>query len=114
MRKVEIYTIEDARRDLDRGDSDSEVALRKWESILDALRAVEEVAVQMTSFCLKYMDRGCQGCPILNYDYPCGHPYASFTLFYQELRKLRMISENLYAILMAVYRDDMDARKNFV
>ncbi|RLF98735.1 MAG: hypothetical protein DRN49_05425 [Thaumarchaeota archaeon] len=114
MKKVELYTFEDIKGDLDKGLSDSEVAIKKWKSILDALSSIEEVSLQLTSFCLKYQNLGCKDCPIVRYDYPCGHPYAIFTIFYQELRKLRMIAENLYAILVAIDREDRESRKHYV
>ncbi|RLI85194.1 MAG: hypothetical protein DRP01_06740 [Archaeoglobales archaeon] len=104
MREVKLYTVEDLKRDLDRGLRDGEVALKKWESILNALNAIEQVSIQITSFCLKYQK--CEGCPILNYDYPCGHPYATFTIFYQELRKVRALAERLFAILKAIDEEE--------
>ena len=82
--------LSDLKKDLEEGMSDTEVALKKWKAILDALRAIEEVSIQITSFCLKHQEMGCKNCPILKYDYPCGHPYATFTIFYQELKKLRI------------------------
>ncbi len=114
MKEIKLYTFEDAEKDLNEGLSDSEVALKKWESILNGLKAIEEVAIQITSFCVKHQQFECKGCPIVNYDYPCGHPYATFTLFYQELRKVITLAEKLYAILTAVDRDDKESRKKFV
>ncbi len=114
MKEIELYTFEDAERDLEEGASESEVALKKWESILNALRAIEEVAIQITSFCVKHQKFECKGCPVTNYDYPCGHPYATFTLFYQELRKTIALAERIYAILTAVDREDKERRKDFV
>ncbi len=114
MKEVRLYTAEDMKKDIEEGFDDSEVALRKWRSILEALEALEEVSVQVTSFCLKYQKFGCENCPIIKYDYPCGHPYATFTIFYQELRKLRFIAERLYAILVAIDREDKESRKHYV
>jgi len=114
MREIKLYTFEDAEKDMDEGLSDSEVALKKWESILKALKAIEEVSIQITSFCVKHQQFGCKGCPITNYDYPCGHPYATFTLYYQELRKVIILAERLYAILTAIDRDDKESRKKFI
>jgi len=62
MREIRLYTFEDAKKNLDEGMSDSEVALRKWESILNALKAIEEVSIQITSFCVKHQKFGCKGC----------------------------------------------------
>ncbi len=114
MRKIELYTFEDLKKDLEEGLSDTEVALKKWKSILDALTAIEEVSIQVTSFCLKHQEMGCKNCPILKYDYPCGHPYATFTMFYQELRKLKIIAERLYAILMTIDKEDKESRSRYV
>ncbi|MET1124760.1 MAG: hypothetical protein ABWW66_05805 [Archaeoglobaceae archaeon] len=114
MKKLELYTLEDLERDLNEGYSDTEVALKKWRKILEALKAIEEVSVQITSFCLRYQKVGCEGCPILRYDYPCGHPYAAFTVFFQDLRRLIFEAERIYAILMAIDKDDKDARQSFV
>ncbi len=114
MRKIELYTFEDLKKDLEEGLSDTEVALKKWKSILDALTAIEEVSIQVTSFCLKHQEVGCKNCPILKYDYPCGHPYATFTMFYQELRKLKIIAERLYAILMTIDKEDKESRSRYV
>ncbi len=114
MKKLELYTAEDAKRDVERGATDTEVAIKKWESILNALRAVEEVSIQITSFCLRYQKFGCDGCPITRYDYPCGHPYATFTIFYQELRKLRALAEHLYAVLMAIDAEEKDSKRPYV
>jgi hypothetical protein len=108
VKRVEVYTVDDLKRDLKAGARDTEVALKKWESILNLLKTVEEVAVQATSFCFKYQQYGCSGCPIVKYDYPCGHPYAAFTIFYQELRKLRMIGERLYMILASIDKEERE------
>ncbi len=114
MKRIELYTFEDLKKDLDEGMSDTEVALKKWKAILDALKAIEDVSIQITSFCLKHQEMGCKNCPILKYDYPCGHPYATFTIFYQELRKLRIIGEKLYAVLLAIDREDKESRSKYV
>ncbi len=114
MKRVEFYTIDDLREELERGASETEVAVKKWDSIVEALKVVEEVSVQMTSYCLKYHKFGCRGCPITKYDYPCGHPYATFTMFYQELRKLRIMAESLYAILLAIDREDKESKSHYV
>ncbi len=114
MKEIKLYTFEDAKKSLDEGKSDSEVALKKWESILEALKSIEDVAIQITSFCIKYQKFGCKGCPILKYDYPCGHPYATFTIFYQELKKVRIIGERLYAILMAIDKEDKESRSHYI
>ncbi len=114
MKKIEIYTADDIKEDIDRGLSDSEIALKKWKSILSAIKAIEDASIQITSFCLKYQNLGCKGCPITKFDYPCGHPYASFTIFYQELKKLRILAENLYAILVAVDREEKESGRHYV
>jgi len=111
VKEVKIYTVEDLKEDLERGLSDAEVALKKWESIMNALNVIEQVSIQITSFCLKYQENGCEGCPILNYDYPCGHPYATFTLFYQELRKVKALAERILAILQAISQDEKEREK---
>jgi len=110
MKKVEIYTLDDLKRDLEEGLSEAEVAVKKWESIMNLLKIIEEVSIQVTSFCLKYQKYGCSGCPILKYDYPCGHPYATFTIFYQELKKLRALGERLYLILTAIEKEEKESR----
>ena len=114
MRKIEIYTIEDAKKEMEEGKTETEVAVKKWESIVQALRTVEEVGIQITSFCLKYQRFGCKGCPITKYDYPCGHPYANFTIFYQDLKKLRILAENLYAILIAIDKEDRESKSKYI
>ncbi len=114
MKRLELYTVEDLKRDLDRGLSDTEIALKKWSKIVECIRALEEVSVQVTSFCLRHQGSGCKTCPILNYDYPCGHPYATFTIFYQELRKLRTLAESLLAILATIDEQDKESKKDFV
>ena len=114
MKKIEVYTFDDVKNDVEKGVSDSEIALKKWRSILNAVKALEEITIQITSFCLKYQNLGCKGCPVTKFDYPCGHPYASFTIFYQELRKLRMLAENIYAILVAIDRDEKESKKHYV
>ncbi len=110
MKKVELYTYEDAIRDVEEGLSESEVVVKKWESIIQALREIEEVTLQMTPFCQRHIDFDCQGCPLLEYDFPCGDSFSTYAIFYQELRKLRMIGENLLATLLAVHRSE--ERKN--
>ncbi|MCD6493703.1 MAG: hypothetical protein J7K36_07915 [Archaeoglobaceae archaeon] len=114
MKKIEIYTFEDAKKEMEEGKTESEVAVKKWESIVQALRAVEEVSIQITSFCLNYQKFNCKGCPITKYDYPCGHPYASFTIFYHELKKLRALAESLYAILIAIDREDKESKSKYI
>ncbi len=111
MREIRLYTVEDLKKDLDRGLGDGEVALKKWESILKALNAIENVSIQITSFCLKYQENRCEGCPILSYDYPCGHPYATFTMFYQELRKVKALAEKIFAILKAIDEEEREKEK---
>jgi len=112
MKKVELYTAEDMKKDLEEL-SDTEIALKKWKSILDALSAIEDVSIQITSFCLKYQKTGCENCPIVKYDYPCGHPYATFTIFYQELKKLRILAEGIYAILLAIDKEEKDSGRYY-
>lgn len=114
MRKIELYTLDEVKRDIEEGESDTEVAIKKWKSIVEALRAVTDVSIQVTSFCLKYQEFGCRGCPITKYDYPCGHPYATFTLFFQELKKLKILAENLYATLITIDREDKESKKDYV
>lgn len=114
MRKIELYTLDEVKRDIEEGESDIEVAIKKWKSIVEALRAVTDVSIQVTSFCLKYQEFGCRGCPITKYDYPCGHPYATFTLFFQELKKLKILAENLYATLITIDREDKESKKDYV
>jgi len=114
MREVELYTFNEVKKDLESGESDTKVAIKKWKSIVEALKAVNDVSIQITSFCLKYQEFGCQGCPITKYDYPCGHPYATFTLFFQELRRLRILAENLYATLITIDREDKESKKDYV
>ena len=114
MKEIKLYTFDDLKKELDEGKSDTEVALKKWESILNALRAVEEVSVQITSFCLRYQEFGCKGCPITKYDYPCGHPYATFTIYFQELKKVRALAEKLYAVLMAIDKENKESRSHYV
>lgn len=111
MRELKLYTVEDLKKDLEGGLSDGEAALKKWESILNALSAIEQVSIQITSFCLKYLENNCDGCPILNYDYPCGHPYGTFTTFYQELRKVKALAEKIYAILRAISDEERERGK---
>jgi len=108
MKKIEVYTVDDLKRDLDAGARDSEVALKKWKSVMKLLETIEEVAIQVTSFCFKYQGQGCSGCPILKYDYPCGHPYATFTIFYQELKKLRALGEKIYMMLIAIDKEEQE------
>ncbi|RLI85585.1 MAG: hypothetical protein DRO98_06700 [Archaeoglobales archaeon] len=114
MKRVEFYTLDDLKEELEKGASDTEVAVKKWGSIVEALKVIEEVSVQLTSYCLKYQEFGCRGCPITKYDYPCGHPYAIFTMFYQELRKLRIMAESLYAILLTIDREDKESKRHYV
>jgi hypothetical protein len=63
---------------------------------------------------LKHQDLGCKNCPILKFDYPCGHPYATFTMFYQELKKLKVLGESIYAILVAIDEEDRESKKHYV
>jgi hypothetical protein len=114
MKKIEIYTLEDAMKEMEEGKTEAEVAIKKWQSIVEALKIIEEVSIQITSFCLNYQKINCKDCPITRYDYPCGHPYANFTIFYQDLRKLRSMAESLYAILMAIDRKDKESRSKYV
>ena len=114
MKKVELYTYEDARKDVEEGMTDSEAVVRKWESIIQALREIEEVTLQMTPFCEKHIDFECQGCPLLSYDFPCSDSFSTYAIFYQELRKLRMIAENLLATLVAVRRNEEHKNSFFV
>ena len=56
MKEIKLYTFEDAKKSLDEGKSDSEVALKKWESILEALKSIEDVAIQITSLSTRSSD----------------------------------------------------------
>jgi hypothetical protein len=111
--QVELYTFEDVKKDLERGERESVAALKKWKSILDALEAIEKVSVQITSFCVTHQKSGCKTCPLLKYDYPCGHPYSTFTIFYQELRKLNTLAAKLYGILKEIDKEDLESKKYY-
>ncbi len=112
MKRIELYTVEDAEKDLEKGRMDSEIAVKKWERILKALEAIEEVTLQDTSFCMRY--RSCEGCPLLKYDFPCGHPYSTYSLFYQELRKLKVLALKLYGVLKEIHKREIDDRRHYV
>ncbi len=112
MRKIELYTSEDANKDLSEGLSESEAAIKKWESIVFALEEIERVALQGTPLCEKYAHFDCSGCPLVKYDFPCNDSFSTFALFYTELKKLRMIAENMLMLLYAAQRSE-EHRKSF-
>ncbi|MET1124210.1 MAG: hypothetical protein ABWW66_02960 [Archaeoglobaceae archaeon] len=114
MKKIELYTYEDAVRDVEEGVGEEEAALRKWESIVHALRELESVALQITPYCERHMDFDCEGCPLTYFDYDCAHPMSTYSIFCTELKKLRMIAENMLELLQLVKRKEEKDREPFV
>ena len=104
MKKVELYTYEDASRDIEEGITESEAAVKKWESIVYALREIEEVALQVTPLCDKYLEFDCHGCPLLRFDLPCTEALSTYSIFCADLKKLRMIAENMLSMMIATQR----------
>ncbi len=114
MRKVELYTYEDAAKDVEEGVSESEAAIRKWESIVMALSEVEQVVLQITPFCEKHIQFECRGCPIVKFDFPCNDPFSTYAIFYSDLKKLRLLAENMLTMLLAVQKSEERDSSNFV
>lgn len=111
MIKIELYSEEDAKKDLEKGLPDFEVAMRKWNSILNALKAIESVTIQRVSFCFKYQQIGCHTCPLVKQEPPCGHPYAFFTIFYQELKRLIAMAEKMHGVMKAACEDEREKQR---
>jgi len=114
MKKVELYTYEDAVKDLEEGLTETEAAIKKWESILLALKEIEDVAMQLTPLCEKYIDFDCKGCPLTNFDLPCCEAISTYALFCGDLKKLRMIAENMLSMLIAAGRYEEQRNRFFV
>jgi hypothetical protein len=114
MKQVELYTYEDAKRELEEGLSEAEAVVKKWESIVNALRELEGTVTQLTPFCERYIEFDCNGCPLLKYDLPCDHPGSTYVVFYQELKKLRMIGESYLMTLLAVQKSEDFSKSFFV
>lgn len=114
MREIKLYTLEDAREDMKSGIRDPEIAKRKWRSIIEALAEIEMAASQATSFCMRYQELGCSGCPVLKYDYPCGHPLSTYMIFMQDLRRLRTLAERMFSIILRIDEEDLESRKSVV
>ncbi len=106
MRKVELYTYEDASREVEEGVTESEAAVKKWESIVYALREIEEVALQVTPLCEKYLEFDCHGCPLLRFDLPCTEALSTYSIFCADLKKLRMLAENMLSMMIATQRSE--------
>ena len=114
MKRIELYTYEDAAKEVEEGITESEAAVKKWESIVHALQELEQVVLQITPFCEKHMRFGCNGCPIAKFDFPCNEPFSTYAIFYSELKKLRMIAESMLTLLIAVKRAEERDNKPFV
>lgn len=114
MRKVELYTYEDASKDVKEGLMEIEVAVKKWESIVNVLRELEEVTLQITPLCEKYLKFNCDGCPLLRFDQPCTEPTSTYTIFSTDLKKLRMVAENMLSMLIAAQRREERNRSFFI
>lgn len=114
MKKVELYTYEDARKDVEEGLTEIEAAVKKWESIVNVLRELEEVTLQITPLCEKYLDFNCEGCSLLRFDLPCTESTSTYTIFSTDLKKLRMVAENMLSILIAVQRSEERNKSFFV
>jgi len=114
MKEVELYTCEDASKDVEEGMMESEAAVKKWESIVMALREIEEVALQITPFCEKHMDFDCNGCPMLRFDLPCTEAISTYSIFCADLKKLRMVAENMLSMVIAVQRSEEQSNSFFV
>ncbi len=114
MRRIELYTYEDAARDVEEGSSESETVVKKWKSIVNALREIEGVAFQITPYCEKHMEFGCEGCPLTEFDFECSNPISTYSIFCVELRKLIMIAERMLSLLLAVQQKEEDDRASFV
>ena len=114
MRKVELYTYEDASRDVEEGLTESEAAVKKWESIVMALREIEEGALQVTPFCEKYLGFDCNGCPMLKFGVPCTEATSTYSIFCADLKRLRMVAENMLSMIIAVQRSEEHSNSFFV
>ncbi|MDI9645185.1 MAG: hypothetical protein QFX40_00650 [Archaeoglobales archaeon] len=114
MRKIELYSYEDAAMDVEGGMGEEEVIIKKWESIVNALREIENVAFQITPYCEKHIDFDCESCPLTIFDFDCGHPLSTYAIFCSELRKLRMIGESMLTLLHLVKRKEEKDREPFV
>lgn len=111
MIKIELYSEEDAKKDLEKGLPDFEIAMRKWDSILNALKAIESVTIQRVSFCFKHQQMGCYTCPLIKYESPCGHPYSFFTIFYQELKRLTAMAKRMHEIMKTASNDEREKQR---
>ncbi len=114
MKKLELYTYEDAVKDMEEGPTEAEVTAKKWESIIYALREIEEVALQLTPLCEKYIDFDCEGCPLTNFDLPCSEALSTYSLFCGDLKKLRMVAENMLSMILAAGRYEERRNSFFV
>jgi len=114
MKRIELYTYEDAAKEVEEGITESEAAVKKWESIVHALRELEQVVLQITPFCERHMQFDCNGCPIIRFDLPCNDPFSTYAIFYTELKKLRMIAENMLTLLIAVQKSEEQNSSHFV
>ncbi|MCS7121605.1 MAG: hypothetical protein NZ895_03255 [Archaeoglobaceae archaeon] len=112
MKRIELYTYEDATKDMEEGICEEDAIIKKWESIVDALIEIENVALQITPYCEKYFD--CEGCPITLFDYDCSHPMSIYNIFCTELKKLRIITESMLTTLYLVKRKIEKDREPFV
>lgn len=66
MKHIQIYTKEDAERDIRRGKTGAWCSVQKWESILRALLAIQVEIVSPCGLCLTMKDThvGCERCPL--------------------------------------------------
>ncbi|WP_202320289.1 hypothetical protein [Archaeoglobus neptunius] len=114
MKKVELYTYEDANRDVEEGLTEGEAAVKKWEYIVLALREIEEVALQMTPLCERYIDFDCDGCPLVKFDLPCTEAMSTYSIFCTDLKKLRMVAENMLSMIIAAQKSEERRNSFFV
>jgi len=70
MPAINLYTLADARIDIDKGLTGLEASLRKWNAIIAALTTIKEVMDEKCGMCLEYMrdpEEGgepCRCCPL--------------------------------------------------
>lgn len=65
MREISLYTLNDAREDIDKGISGLDTSIKKWEGIVTGLDTLRTILGSSCGLCLKFSSSwGCRDCPL--------------------------------------------------
>ena len=67
MKVIELYNTDEAKADIEKGESGLTCSIKKWESMVEAISTIEAVVHEQCGLCLEKDSRhghGCEDCPL--------------------------------------------------